>query len=86
MIDENKKAFDVFQILHDKYALNPDELQEEYNVEGEKILVIVREYENKVCANQGRGMYNKFSHNLADKFHKEVLKTFPMIDHIGLKL
>lgn len=86
MIDENKKLFAAFQKIHDKYCLNQSLHQEKYNIEGEKALEVVREYENRVCSNTERGMYNKFSANLADKFQKEVRKVFPMIDHVGLKI
>jgi len=86
MLLENKKLFDDFKRLHDEYALEPEELQEEFNQKGEKILEIIREYENRLCANQERGMYNKFSANLAEKFQNEVRSYFPMIDHVGLKL
>ncbi len=85
MINENKELFDKFKILHDDYSLNPDKMQDAFNNEGEKILEIVRDYENRLCANQERGMYNKFSANLAEKFQKEVKKVFPLIDHVGLK-
>jgi len=84
MLDENKKVFDAFQKLHNRYELNPDELQDKFNEKGEKILEIVREYESRLCRNTERGMYNKFSTGLAEKFQKEVKRHFPMIDHIGL--
>jgi len=84
MLDENKKLFETFKKLHDDYALNQDPLQEKFNTEGEKILEVVRDYENRLCANTERGMYNKYSPNLAEKFQDEVRKVFPMIDHIGL--
>lgn len=86
MITDNKSAFEEFRILHDKYALNPDENQLAFNESGEKILEIVHEYENRLCANTERGMYNKFSGNLSEKFQAEVRKHFPMFDHIGLKV
>ncbi len=84
MLDENKEVFDAFQKLHDKYELNPDELQDKFNEEGEKILEIVRKYEGRLCRNTERGMYNKFSTGLSEKFQNEVKHHFPMIDHIGL--
>jgi len=86
MIDENKDIFDAFKKLHNEYGLNENGLQEKFNKEGEKILEIVRGYENRLCSNTERGMYNKFSTNLAEKFQDEVRKHFPMIDHIGLKI
>jgi len=86
MIRENKEEFEVFQKLHDEYSLNPDKLQEQYNKGGEKILEIIREYENRLCANTERGQYVKFSGGLAEKFQAELRKIFPMIDYIGLKM
>ncbi len=86
MISENKDAFEGFRTLHDNYALNPEKWQENYNREGEKILEIVREYENRLCANTERGAFNKYSTNLSEKFQNEVRNQFPMIGHIGLTI
>lgn len=86
MLDENKDVFQPFKKLHDEYGLKQDGLQNKFNREGEKILEIIHEYENRLCANTERGMYNKFSTNLAEKFQNEVRKHFPMIDHVGLKV
>lgn len=84
MLEDNKGLFETFQKLHSEYTLNPDTLQEKFNKEGGKVLEVVREYERRLCANQERGMYNKFSAQLAEKFQNEVRKHFPMIDHVGL--
>ena len=84
MISDNKEFFNKFRKLHDEYALNSDGLQEKFNSEGAKAMELVREYENRLCANTERGVYNKFSSGLAEKFQKEVRKNFPMIDHVGL--
>lgn len=84
MLEENKDLFDSFAKLHLDYSLNPDTLQKRFNEEGGKILEVVREYENRLCANTERGIYSKFSGGLAEKFQKEVRKHFPLIDHIGL--
>lgn len=84
MISENKELFDKFKALHDKYGLDEEKYQEEFNALGKKALEVVHEYENRVCANTERGMYNKFSGGLAEKFQNEVKKHFPLIDHVGL--
>lgn len=86
MLSENKEIFAVFKQLHDEYALNQDDLQERFNAEGKKVIEIVREYENRLCSNTERGMYNQFSAGLAQKFQDEVRRHFPMIDYIGLKV
>lgn len=84
MIEENYQAFEEFKKLHNHYQLNQDLYQEEFNKIGQKILEIIREYENRLCANMERGIYNKFSARLAEKFQNEVRSHFPMIDHVGL--
>ncbi len=84
MLDENKKTFEEFKKLHDEYSLNPHFLQEKFNKEGEKVLKIIREYEQRLCANTERGIYSKFSGRLAEKFQNELRKVFPKIDYIGL--
>ena len=86
MLDENKNVFESFMKLHNEYEINQEKLQDRFNKEGEKILEIIREYENRLCTNTERGMYNKFSVNLAEKFQKKVKKHFPLIDHVGLKI
>jgi sugar-specific transcriptional regulator TrmB len=85
MLSENKDLFDEFSRLHDRYALNKSALQEEFNKIGQKVLEIVHEYENRLCANTERGIYSNFSATLAEKFQNEVRQAFPLIDHIGLK-
>ncbi|KKQ51853.1 MAG: hypothetical protein UT19_C0005G0036 [Candidatus Woesebacteria bacterium GW2011_GWB1_39_10b] len=84
MLEENKEVFESFRKLHDEYALNSDGLQDRFNMEGKKVLEIIHEYENRLCANTERGMYNKFSQGLAEKFQNEVRKIFPKIDYVGL--
>ena len=86
MLADNKDLFDKFKVIHDQYALNPEIWQKRYNEEGEAVLEVVHEYENRLCANTERGMYNKFSAGLAEKFQNEVRKIFPQIDRIGIKV
>ena len=84
MLEDNKHLFNSFRVLHDNYALNPNLYQKEFNAQGEKILTIIREYENRLCANTERGMYSKYSTQLAEKFQNEIRFHFPMVDRIGL--
>lgn len=83
MVGENKDAFAEFKILHDRYGLEGESMQEEFNKEGKKILNIIQEYENKLCKNSEK-TYSRFTGNLAEKFRDEIRKSFPMIDHIGI--
>ncbi|MCX7928345.1 MAG: hypothetical protein N2558_01505 [Patescibacteria group bacterium] len=84
MINDHKEIFEEFKAIHEKYALDPDGLQAEFNKKGEIVRDIIREYENKLCANTERGIFLRYSGNLAEKFHNEIRQIFPMIDHIGL--
>ena len=86
MVEKNKELFDSFKLLHDKYALNEEIWQDEFNKEGEKILVIVRDWENKLCSQSEKSGYSKFTTNLSEKFRAEIKKSLPMIDHIGIKI
>ncbi|MCH7641084.1 hypothetical protein IID22_02735 [Patescibacteria group bacterium] len=84
MLEDNGEIFSSFKNLHDSYTLNPQSHQKEFNTRGEKVLEIIREYENRLCTNTERGVYNKYSAKLAEKFQNEVRVHFPMIDRIGL--
>jgi hypothetical protein len=83
MIDSNKEAFSDFRKIHDEYALNQDINQEKYNEEGKKILIIIKEWESKLCHQQEK-TYSQYAGKLAEKFMEEVRKEFPMIDYIGI--
>ena len=50
MVEENKELFDKFAELHTDYGMANDKFQEEFNKEGEKILSVVHEWENRLCA------------------------------------
>ncbi|MCX6725796.1 MAG: hypothetical protein NT052_00560 [Candidatus Shapirobacteria bacterium] len=86
MIDSNKEVFDKFRIIHDKYCLFTDKnsLQDQYNEEGEKVMDIITEWEQRLCLQSEKAGYGSYSANLSEKFHEEIKKLFPMIDYIGL--
>ena len=84
MLDENKELFDSFTRLHFEYSMDQDNMQEKFNEEGEKVLDIIRDYENRLCSNTERGMYNRYSAGLAEKFQAIIKSHFPLIDHVGL--
>lgn len=86
MLENNKEAFDDFRKIHDKYCLaaDKDSLQDNYNQEGAKIMEIIEEWEQRLCSSSERAGYGSYSGSLAEKFHEEIKKIFPMIDHIGL--
>lgn len=86
MMEENKEVFEKFKNLHDHYTLEPQKYQEEFNCEGQKILDIVQDWENRLCATSENSGYGRYSTNLSDKFREEVKKYLPKINSIGLQM
>jgi hypothetical protein len=84
MMEVNKKLFEKFGQIHQNYTLNQDKFQEEFNKEGEKVLAVIHEWENKLCSQSEKGGYGVFTGNLTEKFQAEVKKEFPLIDHVGI--
>lgn len=86
MLAENKLLFDSFKEVHDRYGLEPEKWQTEFNEIGEKVMTIVRHYEDKLCNRSEGSGYASFTGNLAEKFHSEIKKIFPLIDDVGIKI
>ena len=84
MVESNRPLFDSFRDLHARYGLEEESLQEEFNREGEKVLEVVREWENKLCSHSEKSGYGSYTTSLAEKFQGEVKKMFPLIDRVGL--
>ena len=84
MIENNKEAFERFRKIHLQYSINPEDNQEEFNKEGEKILAIIREWENKLCNQSEKAGYASYTGRLSEKFWEEIRKNFPRIDSVGL--
>lgn len=85
MMDYNKELFDEFKEIHDKFAQDGKKYQVAFNEVGERVLVVVRKYENLLCAKSEGGKYGKFSDITADTFWKHIRGAFPKIDFIGMK-
>jgi hypothetical protein len=84
MVAENKEAFDRFTDAHFEYSTDEDKFQEKFNNEGEEIIKIIREWENKLCSQSEKAGFGSYTGNLAEKFQEEVRSHFPLIDHIGI--
>lgn len=85
MIHDNKQAFDDFQLIHDAYALNELQNQEEFNEKGKVVMGIIRKYEDILCKRSEVNGFGEYTVKLAEKFQNEVRKHFPKIDQIGIK-
>lgn len=86
MIEQNKKIFDEFQKLHDRYSLDKQSLQDEFNEKGKIVMDLVRKYEDRLCGKSESTGYGAYTGNLAEKFQQEVRKHFPLIDYVGIKM
>lgn len=84
MLKVHKKEFDEFRKIHDEYSLNEEKLQERFNKEGSKIMLLVKQWESKLCMQSEKGGYGSFTTRLAEKFQEEVKKHFPNIDKVGI--
>lgn len=84
MVSENKNAFDKFTKAHFEYSIDQDKNQENFNKEGEAILKIIHEWEDKLCKQSEKAGFGNYTTNLAEKFQAEVKSHFPLIDHIGI--
>jgi len=84
MVEENKEAFDKFTQIHFEYSTDEDKYQEKFNKEGEEILKIIHEWEDKLCSHSEKAGFGTYTGNLAEKYQEEVRSYFPLIDHIGI--
>lgn len=85
MLSENSQAFEEFRKAHDVYSKDSS-LQETYNELGKQIIVIIRDYEDKLCRHSEGSGFATYAGNLAEKFWGEVRRDFPLIDRVGVKI
>ncbi|OGM29983.1 hypothetical protein A2801_00495 [Candidatus Woesebacteria bacterium RIFCSPHIGHO2_01_FULL_41_10] len=86
MLEQNETLFNEFRELHARYDADPSATQTEFNQKGEKIMQIIRDYEDKLCGRSEGSGYSAYSGNLAAKFQDEIRKDFPLIDRVGVTI
>lgn len=86
MLEENEKLFNQFTTIHQKYLLSPAENQLEFNQIGAQVIIIIKQYENKLCGKSEKGIYANFSAKLSEKFWGLIRQKFPKIDFVGVKV
>lgn len=86
MLKKNKKLFKDFESIHNRYVLEPQKYQEEFNEVGKPIVEVIKEYENRLCGHSEKGIYGKFSSTLAEKFWNLVRQTYSKVDFVGVKI
>jgi len=84
MVSENKEAFGKFTQIHFEYSIDQNKNQELFNKEGETILKIIHEYEDRLCKQSEKAGFGSYTANLAEKFQDEIKSHFPLIDHVGI--
>lgn len=84
MIENNKDLFQEFKQIHDRYGMEQEKLQGEFNEVGAKVQSVIRTWEDKLCGRSEGSGYASFTGGLAQKFQDEVRKAFPMIDSVGI--
>jgi K+/H+ antiporter YhaU regulatory subunit KhtT len=86
MIKENQDLFKQFKLIHDQYAQDPYQYQEELNQKGQPVVDIIRDWERRLCAAMGRTRYSRYSEQLSEKFWNLVREEFDQIDMVGVKI
>ena len=84
MVAQNKELFDEFKNIHDRYGMERDSLQEEFNRVGAKVQNVIRQWEDKLCGHSEGSGYASFTGGLAQKFQDEIRIHFPFIDSVGI--
>ena len=77
MLEENQELFNAF------LALSVE--GETFHVVGNKVLRVIRRYEDELCAKSEGGRYGKFSEGLSAKFQTEVHAYFPSLHTVRLE-
>lgn len=86
MLADQKRVFDDFKKIHDKFALDRVKYQDEFNRQGEAVMEIIHDWEKRLCARMEGSKNGVYSATLSEKFKEEIKKIFPKIDLIGVKL
>lgn len=84
MLANNKILFDEFKQIHDRYGLEQDQLQDEFNKIGAKAQAVIKTWEDKLCGHSEGAGFSSYSGGLAQKFQDEIRKAFPLIDSVGI--
>ena len=86
MLEDNKKLFSDFESIHNRYVLEPQKYQEEFNQAGQPVIKVIKEYENRLCGHSEKGIYGKFSTSLAEKYWNLIRQKYSKIDFVGIKI
>lgn len=85
MFDQNREVFENFKAVHDSYIKDRKTWGPKFHEQGKEVMVIVKDWERRLCVSMERGKFAKFSNQLSDKFMTEIKKYLPYIELIGVK-
>jgi hypothetical protein len=86
MIDDNRAIFDQFAKIHQQYEQDEEKAASAFHQLGREVLDIIRDYDRRLCAAMGRGIYSVYSDKLSQKFWDLVRADFSKIDMVGVKI
>jgi sugar-specific transcriptional regulator TrmB len=84
MLEENPELFQSFGELHDKYEKDQQKYKAEFDKLGDKVLEVIRHYEDKLCMTSERSRMSKFTTNLSELFWGLVREKYSLIDDVGV--
>ncbi len=86
MLKQNSELFKQFGEIHQKYEMEPNKYQDEFNQTGYDVQDVVGRFENMLCNNTESSGKGKFSSALSEKFQAEIKKHYPKYSMIGMIL
>jgi hypothetical protein len=86
MIDDNRSLFDRFAKIHRLFEIDQELNANDFHRLGREVLDVIRDYDRRLCAAMGRGVYSVYSDKLSQKFWDLVRVDFPKIDMVGVKV
>lgn len=84
MVKEYSTLFADFKVLHDQLVEGNEDVRDEFNEKGQKVLRIIRRYEDELCSKSENSGFGKFSENLSELFWGEVRSYLPKISEVPL--
>jgi hypothetical protein len=85
MYDSAPELFTNFQPVHDGYKVDRKKWSKQFHEQGQPVVDLMREWENRLCSGMERGKNAAYSARLADKFWDEVKQRFSHIQLVGVR-
>jgi len=86
MIDDHRQLFDQFAVLNEQFTQDQAAVADEFHHLGQQVLEVVRDFDRRLCAAMGKGIYSTYSQKLSEQFWSLVRQDFSQIDMVGVKI